>query len=89
MGQKSSHSNNTIQEEGFSIPLWEYSKEEHRWIQKQPDKDYKKSFSDEFRVLTYNIWFSDQYQPIRFHGLCDILNKSNAQIIGLQESSFS
>jgi hypothetical protein len=39
MGQKSSHSNNTIQEEGFSIPLWEYSKEEHRWIQKQPDKD--------------------------------------------------
>jgi hypothetical protein len=89
MGQKSSQANNRVQQEALSIPLWGYSKKEHRWVQKQLDKDHKKDHLDEFRVVTYNIWFSDQYQPMRFNGLCNILSKSDAHIIGLQESSFS
>ena len=39
----------------------------------------------EFRVSTYNIWFDDQYQPMRFQSLCNILSQSEAEIIGLQE----
>ena len=77
-----------MHQEAFSIPVWEYSKEKQGWMQKQPDKNGPKTNYDEFRVLTYNIWFSDKYQPMRFQGLCDILNKSEAQVIGLQESTF-
>ncbi len=88
MGQQSSHSNNNMQQQESSIPLWEYNKERHGWSQKQHDKDNEKSDWDRFRVVTYNIWFSDKYQPMRFKSLCDILNNSNAQIIGLQESLF-
>jgi hypothetical protein len=87
MGQQSTHSNNNnMQQEIYSIPLWGYNKEIHQWSQQQYDKDYQKNDWDRFRVVTYNIWFSDKYQPHRFNSLCDILNKSNAQIIGLQES---
>lgn len=71
-----------------SIPLWEYSQERHGWFEKQYDKDNQKSNWDRFRVVTYNIWFSEKYQPLRFKSLCGILNRSDAQIIGLQESSF-
>jgi antibiotic biosynthesis monooxygenase (ABM) superfamily enzyme len=89
MGQQSSRSNNNnMQQQVFSIPLWEYSKERQGWIQKQSDNNYQTNNWDGFRVLTYNIWFSDKYQPMRFKGLCDILNKSEAHIIGLQESLF-
>ncbi len=89
MGQQASHSNNNMHQGTFSIPLWEYNQQGQGWIQKQPDKEcQRKNNNDEFRVLTYNIWFSDKYQPMRFQGLCDILNKSEAHVIGLQESSF-
>jgi len=88
MGQRPSHLNNNIIQQELSIPMWEYNKEKHGWLQKQYDKDYRKSNWDKFRVVTYNIWFSEKYQPMRFKSLCDILNKSDAQIIGLQESSF-
>jgi hypothetical protein len=88
MGQKSSHSSKTTQQGVFSIPLWEYSKIGRGWTHKQSGKDHQQSYCDEFRVLTYNIWFANQYQPMRFQGLCDILSKSDAHIIGLQESSF-
>ena len=40
------------------------------------------------RVLSYNIWFSDKYQPTRFQGLCQILQESQADVIGLQEGQF-
>lgn len=86
MGQESTHLNNNMQEEEISIPLWEYNRQKHKWLQKQFDKDYEKNSCEKFRVVTYNIWFSKNYQPMRFNALCDILNKSNAQIIGLQES---
>jgi endonuclease/exonuclease/phosphatase family metal-dependent hydrolase len=88
MGQQASQANNNMEQEAFSIPFWEYNREAHGWIQKQPDKYYQKNHWDGFRVLTYNIWFSDKYQPMRFKGLCDILNRSDAHIIGLQESSY-
>ena len=88
MGQKSSHSRKTTHSGAFSIPVWEYSKKGQGWTQKHSGKDRQPCYCDEFRVLTYNIWFSDKYQPIRFQGLCDILNKSEAHIIGLQESWF-
>lgn len=74
-------------QQAFSIPLWRYSKEKHAWLPGQPDNSDQKSRLNEFRVLTYNVWFSLKYQPMRFQGLCDILNRSDAQIIGLQESS--
>ena len=88
MGQQSSHKNNNMSQQELSIPLWEFNKESHGWLQKQHDKDYHTNDWDRFRVITYNIWFSEKYQPLRFKSLCDILNKSDAQIIGLQESSF-
>ncbi|CAF1492393.1 unnamed protein product [Rotaria sordida] len=85
MGQGCTHMNSGMQEEEFSIPLWEYNKERQRWLQKQPDQNNQTIYWEKFRVITYNIWFSENYQPIRFNSLCDILNKSQAQIIGLQE----
>ncbi len=87
MGQKFSHINNNMSQQELSIPLWEFNKERHAWLRKQHDKDCHTNDCDSFRVVTYNIWFSEKYQPLRFQGLCDILNKSDAQIIGLQESS--
>ncbi len=86
MGQQSTRMSSNLNLEEFSIPLWEYNKEGHGWLRKQFDKDRPNNDWDKFRVVTYNIWFSDKYQPHRFNSLCDILNKSNAQIIGLQES---
>ena len=46
------------------------------------------SNSKNIRVLTYNIWFSDNYPPTRFNEICAILRKSGVQPIGLQEDSF-
>jgi hypothetical protein len=86
--QQSTRINSNLNQEEFSIPLWKYNKETYGWSQKQYDKDRPNNDWDKFRVVTYNIWFSDKYQPMRFKSLCDILNKSNAQIIGLQESLF-
>jgi hypothetical protein len=89
MGQNPTHLNkNNMQQQEFSIPLWEFNKERHGWSQRQYDTVGPSKNWDGFRVVTYNIWFSDKYQPMRFKSLCDILNRSNAQIIGLQESLF-
>ncbi|CAF3025100.1 unnamed protein product [Rotaria sp. Silwood2] len=85
MGQKSTHLDNNIQEEEFSIPLWKYNREKKRWSQKQLDQNNSTIHLEKFRVVTYNVWFSGEYQSMRFKSLCDILNKSQAQIIGLQE----
>jgi hypothetical protein len=86
MGQQSSHLNNNMSQQELSIPLWEFNKERHGWLQKQHENDHHTNDWDRFRVVTYNIWFSEKYQLLRFKGLCDILIKSDAQIIGLQES---
>ncbi|UJR13368.1 hypothetical protein I4U23_000385 [Adineta vaga] len=67
------------------LPLWEFNKEKHGWSQRQYDTIGPKNDWKQFRVLSYNIWFAEQYQPMRFKSLCDILNRSDAQIIGLQE----
>ncbi|CAF3791537.1 unnamed protein product [Rotaria magnacalcarata] len=75
---------NTKKEE-FSIPLWEYNKQKHEWTLKQHGQNNRTHTWENFRVVSYNIWFSEDYQPTRFNSLCDILNKSQAQIIGLQE----
>ncbi|CAF0897228.1 unnamed protein product [Rotaria sordida] len=85
MGQKSTHIDNNMKKEEFSIPLWKYNKEKHEWREKQDNENNPTIYLDKFRVVTYNIWFSDEYQPMRFNSLCNILNKSQAQIIGLQE----
>ncbi|CAF3418826.1 unnamed protein product [Rotaria sp. Silwood2] len=77
--------NNKKNKEDFSIPLWEYNNQTYAWSQKSPYQNKTTIEWKYFRVLTYNIWFSKNYQPMRFNGLCDILNKSQAQIIGLQE----
>jgi len=88
MGQQSIQSNKNMLQQELSIPLWEYNQERHGWLRRQHDTDHQKSEWNRFRVVTYNIWFSEKYQPMRFQSLFDILNKSDAQIIGLQESSF-
>jgi hypothetical protein len=88
MGQGSTHLDSTEQLQDFAIPLWEYNREKHIWSQKQQGIDYGKSDWDRFRVVTYNLWISDKFQPMRFRGLCDILSKSKAQVIGLQEGLF-
>ncbi|CAF3118352.1 unnamed protein product [Rotaria sp. Silwood2] len=85
MGQQSTHLNSNMHQQEFSIPLWEYNKEKQKWLQKQYDNNNQMNNWNKFRVVTYNIWFSDDYQPMRFNSLCDILNRSEAQIIGLQE----
>ena len=89
MGQILGRLSTMMQQAGVSIPLWEYGKEGQGWTQRQPGKDQQENQWEEFRVVTYNIWFSDQYQPMRFNSLCEILKKSDAHIIALQESSFS
>ena len=85
MGQQSLQSNNNMQQV-YSIPLWAFKADKQVWIQTQAMTDQPKKRYEEFRVVTYNIWFSDKYQPTRFDNLCQILNQSKAQIIGLQES---
>ena len=70
-----------------SLPVWEYNPLEQRWKNKIFTKQHHATDTNEFRVLTYNVWFSQMHQGIRFEGLCDILNKSQADIIGLQEGS--
>ena len=70
----------------FSIPIWSYQSDEQKWKEKtMMNEEIHDYYPNEFRVLTYNIWFSNEYQPIRFQGLCDILKQSQADIIGLQE----
>jgi hypothetical protein len=88
MGQLATHLNNKMQQQKSSIPLWEYNKERQRWSQNQQGTHHQNINLDKFCVTTYNVWFSDKYQPMRFKSLCDILSKSDAQVIGLQESSF-
>ncbi|CAF1116351.1 unnamed protein product [Adineta steineri] len=86
MGQGSTHLNSQMQQQETSIPLWKYDKERHGWSQKQcSTTDSSNKEWSQFRVVTYNVWFSDKYQPMRVQNLCDILNKSNAQVIALQE----
>ena len=87
ISQQSTRTTSKMQHDELSIPLWQYNTEKYGWAQKQYDSGDPKYDWDRFRVVTYNIWFDNIYQPIRFNSLCDILNKSNAQIIGLQESS--
>jgi hypothetical protein len=88
MSQLSTRMGNIMQQQELSIPLWAYNTEKHEWIPKQHDREHQKNDWNRFRVVSYNVWFSEEYQPMRFQSLCDILNKSDAQIIGLQESSF-
>ncbi|CAF1272631.1 unnamed protein product [Rotaria sordida] len=83
------HTDNKNYEEEFAIPLWEYNNERYTWSQKPHYQNKSTSHWKNFRVLTYNIWFSKNYQPMRFNSLCDILNKSEAQIISLQEMTKS
>ena len=87
MGQQAIQSNQNVHPQVYSIPLWWYKKDQQSWIQIQPNGNQSKKIIEEFRVVTYNIWFSEKYQPMRFESLCQILNQSNAQIIGLQEST--
>jgi hypothetical protein len=88
MGQTFTQLDRRNQPQELVIPLWEYNKGRQIWSQKQQGTDYRKNNWDRFRVITYNLWFSDEFQPMRFSGLCDILYKSDAQIIGLQEGCF-
>lgn len=86
MGQQQSNiSDHRLIQQQSTIPLWEYDEQKHAWKPKESKKYSSGCSWEKFRVLTYNIWFSDKYQPMRFQSLCDILSKSNAQIIGLQE----
>jgi hypothetical protein len=43
LGQQSSSWNNNVLQQDFPIPLWEYNKERHGWLQKQYDNGYEKS----------------------------------------------
>ncbi|CAM2697093.1 unnamed protein product [Rotaria socialis] len=85
MDQGSSNRDSNAKKEEFSIPLWEYNKQKREWAPKQRGQNSQTHTCENFRVVSYNIWFSEDYQPTRFNSLCDILNKSQAQIIGLQE----
>ena len=67
------------------IPLWKYSDERSQWTQHISGGHHNGDVEPALSVLTFNIWFSDRYQPMRFHGLCKILEQSRAQVIGLQE----
>ena len=71
------------------IPLWRYDDEQRQWMRHISGGHQNQSAEQALSVLTFNIWFSDRYQPMRFHGLCKILEQSHAQVIGLQEGSFS
>lgn len=88
MGQQSIQSNSSMQQQVYSLPMWTFKKDKQIWIQTQGITDQPKKCYEQIRVVTYNIWFSDKYQPMRFENLCQILNQSQAQIIGLQESNF-
>ncbi|CAF0895085.1 unnamed protein product [Adineta ricciae] len=85
MGQQSAHHSSKMQQQEWTLPLWQYRKEKHEWSERQYDTGTPRNIWNQFRVVTYNIWFSEQYQPMRFQSLCDILHRSDAQIIGLQE----
>lgn len=87
MGQQASQANQNVPQQVYSIPFWWYKKDQQTWIPIQSNANSSTKLIDEFRVVTYNIWFADKYQPMRFHSLCEILNQSQAQIIGLQESN--
>lgn len=69
-----------------NIPLWGYSAKKRKWREVAKVDTIPENSSNDFRVLTYNVWFSNEYQPMRFQGLCNVLEKSEAQITGLQES---
>lgn len=73
--------------EESSIPLWTYCSDQKQWKQKTISMTFypTENETEALRVLTYNIWFSNEYQPLRFQGLCHILNHSAADVIGLQE----
>lgn len=69
------------------IPLWNYDGNRKRWQETRINNQFHGDPISEFQVLTYNVWFANKYQPMRFENLCDVLNKSQAHVIGLQESS--
>mgnify|MGYP005861405939 CR=1 FL=1 len=56
--------------------LWERAENHHR---------LKSIVADQMKVLTYNICQSRDYTTIRHEKLLDILEKSNADVISLQE----
>jgi endonuclease/exonuclease/phosphatase family metal-dependent hydrolase len=41
------------------------------------------------KIVTYNVWFEDHYFHLRAEGLCDTLQQSNADILCLQEVTYS
>ena len=88
MGQRSSQAKTTIIEDKTSITLWEYNHDKRQWREKVLTKESNGNQVGEFRVSTYNIWFNNQYQPMRFQSLCNILSQSEAEVIGLQEGKF-
>ena len=88
MGQECNQGMRTMPQEVYSIPLWKYNEQSQVWSSERSDQKQSTVRWDKFSVVTYNIWFAKDYQSLRFDGLCDILNKSQAQIIGLQESVY-
>lgn len=74
-----------MMENEITLPIWSYQQNSRKWEARKINDDPQGNHLGEFRVLTYNVWFSNEHQPMRFQGLCHLLQQSQADIIGLQE----
>lgn len=72
----------------MTTPLWTFHRESQRWMEKQFTSGDERISRQALRLLSYNIWFSNKYQARRFQGLCQILDESHTDVIGLQEGQF-
>lgn len=70
------------------MSVWHYDTIVRKWSSIDPSAlPYGRPQNQRsLRVVTYNIWLDRRHQPLRFQHLSAILQRSEAQIICLQES---
>lgn len=73
-----------------SIPTYKFDKEDNNWISIDTRTEVKNRDTSQFSIITYNVLFSTfennkEQSNARVQKIIEILNNSNADIIGLQE----